>query len=113
MQERLIHLEEPIRERPTWDQWFAHHGIMGRDITAGLRLNDYALVLQAAISGEGFAFGWQHIVSNLIETDLLAARPEWAWTTGRGVYLVWSKTTPLMDQADRVRSWIIDVSGYL
>ena len=51
MNERLIHLEEPIRERPTWSDWFAHHDIPNRDIHAGLRLNDYALVLQAAVSG--------------------------------------------------------------
>jgi hypothetical protein len=40
MNERLIHLEEPIRERPTWSDWFAHHDIPNRDIHAGLRLND-------------------------------------------------------------------------
>lgn len=110
MQERLIHLEEPIRERPTWSQWFAHHGIAGRDITAGLRLNDYALVLQAAVSGEGFAFGWDHVVRSLIDSQLLVGREDWAWHTGRGIYLVWSKRNSIIPQAELVRDWILSQS---
>lgn len=112
LHQRLIHLEEPIRERPTWADWFAHHKINHEELKrhrldAGLRLNDYALVLQAAVSGEGFATGWDHIVSNMIERNVLAARKEWSWHTGRGVYLVWSTNKPLSNSAMRVRDWII------
>jgi DNA-binding transcriptional LysR family regulator len=110
--ERLIHLEEPIRERPTWSQWFAHNGIEGGEATSGLRLNDYALVLQAAISGEGFAFGWEHVVRNLIENQLLVGKEDWAWRTGKGIYLVWSRNNPLTIQAELVRDWIISVSDF-
>lgn len=105
--QRLIHLEEPIRVRPTWRDWFAHHTISQIEITGGLRLNDYALVLQAAISGEGFAIGWDHIVSNMLEKGVLSARKDWAWQTGRGVYLVWSKAKPLSDNAVKVRDWMM------
>ena len=112
LHERLIHLEEPIRERPTWSQWFAHHGIANRNVVAGLRLNDYALVLQAAISDEGFAFGWEHIVRNPIERQVLVGRKEWTWNTGNGIYLVWSRTRELTENAKRVRDWIISVSDY-
>ncbi|MEM7258752.1 MAG: hypothetical protein AAF404_15350, partial [Pseudomonadota bacterium] len=35
------------------------------------------------------------------------AREDWGWQTGRGVYLVWSRTTPLSDNASRVRDWIV------
>ena len=107
LHERLIHLEEPIRVRPTWSQWFAHHGIRNRELVSGLRLNDYALVLQAAVSGEGFAFGWEHIVRNLLDNGLLVARKEWAWRTGNGIYLVWSRTKPLSAHARLVRDWMI------
>lgn len=107
VQQRLIHLEEPVRIRPTWQQWFAHHGIEDSRLSEGMRLNDYALVLQAAQTGEGFCFGWSHIVSDLIERNLIAAREDWAWHTGRGIYLVWSRSTPLSDNAIKVRDWIL------
>ncbi|SLN54763.1 Glycine cleavage system transcriptional activator [Falsiruegeria litorea R37] len=107
LHERLIHLEEPVRERPSWQAWFAHHDIPAQAPKAGLRLNDYALVLQAAMAGEGFAFGWRHVTRRLIEQGLLAAKTDWAWETGKGFYLVWSKTVPLIPQAEQVRDWMI------
>lgn len=108
LHQRLIHLEEPIRERPSWRQWFEAFGISETPPPSGLRLNDYALVLQAAMAGEGFAFGWHHLVDPLVQNGLLAARTEWSWTTGRGFYLVWSKSTPLIPQAEIVRDWVLD-----
>ncbi|WP_170328463.1 LysR substrate-binding domain-containing protein [Ruegeria arenilitoris] len=107
LNQRLIHLEEPIRERPSWDQWFREFGITEVTPRSGLRLNDYALVLQAAMAGEGFAFGWHHIVGPLVEQGILAARPEWTWRTGNGFYLVWSKSRPLTPEAEIVRDWIL------
>ncbi len=107
LDQRLIHLEEPVRMRPTWLQWFEYHRITDADVADGMRLNDYALVLQAAQSGEGFAFGWEHIARDLIDRGLLAAREDWGWHTGRGIYLVWSRTLPLSVNARRVRDWIL------
>ena len=106
LNQSLIHLEEPIRERPTWADFFAHWKVPYSEPRTGLRLNDYALVLQAAIAGEGFAFGWKHVTEGLINQGLLAARPEWAWQTGAGFYLVWSATDPLSPQAMQVRDWL-------
>ena len=108
--QRLIHLEEPIRERPTWTDWFRHHNIPNIEVSGGLRLNDYALVLQAAISGEGFAIGWDHIVTEMLDKGVLTATKKWAWHTKRGVYLVWSKNKPLSDKAIKVRDWMIALS---
>ena len=111
LHEQLIHLEEPVRDRPGWAQWFAHHGINGGAPTSGLRLNDYALVLQAAIASEGFACGWHHIVGDMIAQGLLAARPGWGWKTGLGFYLVWSRSKPLIAHAQLVRDWILSVAA--
>ncbi|MEL7202613.1 MAG: LysR substrate-binding domain-containing protein [Pseudomonadota bacterium] len=103
----LIHLEEPIRERPTWGEWFSHFGIEAKSSASGLRLNDYALVLQAAIAGEGFAFGWAHLTDPLVANGVLRAKQDWRWTTGLGFYLVWSSNIPLTSSAERVRDWIV------
>lgn len=103
----LIHLEEPIRERPGWADFFNHWNAPYQEPKTGLRLNDYALVLQAAIAGEGFAFGWHHVTQRLIDQGLLKSRAEWAWRTGAGFYLVWSSTNALSLQTRQVRDWII------
>jgi DNA-binding transcriptional LysR family regulator len=108
MHQRLIHLEEPIRERPTWKEWFAHFDIAVDAGHSGLRLNDYALVLQAAIAGQGFAFGWRHVTDPLVANGLLSAKPEWTWETGLGFYLVWSQKRPLNQAALAVKDWILE-----
>lgn len=109
LNQSLIHLEEPIRDRPGWADFFQFWNVPYTEPRTGLRLNDYALVLQAAIAGEGFAFGWQHVTTDLISRGLLASRSEWAWETGAGFYLVWSATTPLSPQAEHVRDWLISL----
>lgn len=105
--ESLIHLEEPVRERPGWADYFAHWKVPYHEPPHGLRLNDYALVLQAAIAGEGFAFGWQHVTEQLIAQGLLVARESWAWKTGAGFYLVWSNNGDLRPDAMAVRDWLM------
>lgn len=107
LNESLIHLEEPVRERPSWADFFDHWKVPYHEPRHGLRLNDYALVLQAAIAGEGFAFGWQHVTEHLISQGLLVARQDWAWTTGAGFYLVWSQNRALTPQAQAVRDWLV------
>ncbi len=102
----LIHLDEPHRYRPGWTEYFNHFGGKFRDDGDGLRLNDYALVLQAAMAGEGVAIGWQHICERPIEQGLLAQAGPGTWDTGQGFYLVWSGTTPLAENAQLVRDWI-------
>jgi len=105
----LIHLEEPVRDRPTWADFLAHWNLRFAEPASGLRLNDYALVLQATMAGEGFALGWRHTTENLTTQGLLAARDEWAWTTGAGFYLVWSATAPLSPEAENVRDWLVSL----
>ena len=108
--QRLIHLEEPFRPCPTWREWFAAMKGPYRDSGGGLRLNDYALVVQAAMAGEGIALGWRYIVEGLLRQELLTQVGSWRWRTPKGFYLVWSKTAALSAQAEAVRDWIIETS---
>ncbi|MEM9783028.1 MAG: LysR substrate-binding domain-containing protein [Pseudomonadota bacterium] len=103
----LIHLEEPYRARPTWADWFAAAGLSWRDAGGGLRLNDYALVLQAAMAGEGVAMGYAHVIDRLLAQGLLVRLGPWSWATGLGHWLVWSDRTPLSENAEAVCSWML------
>jgi DNA-binding transcriptional LysR family regulator len=73
----------------------------------GLRLNDYALVLQAAMAGEGLALGWEHLCDRPFAQRLIKPVGEWTWDTGLNFYVIWSKTVSLSDNAKRTRDWII------
>jgi len=103
----LVHLEEPHRQRPTWAAFFAQFGGVFQDRHDGLRLNDYALVLQAAMAGEGIVLGWEHVCRLPLAQGLLATVGPWRWETGAGFYLVWSDRDALSDKAVLVRDWIL------
>ena len=108
MKHRLIHLDEPFRPRTSWKDWFTANGVDFYDKGEGLRLNDYALVIQATLEGQGIAFGWQHIVDRLIAAGLLIKVVPDCFDTGQAFYLVWPKNKSLSPQALKVRDWIVD-----
>jgi DNA-binding transcriptional LysR family regulator len=108
LQHQFIHLEEPFRPRPTWRDWFQSFGQEFVDRGEGLRLNDYALVIQAAMAGEGVALGWRHVVNALIGKRLLVPTLTQSWVTGEEFHLIWSDNTRLSDSAQQVRDWIIE-----
>ena len=100
-------MEEPHRYRPEWKDFFAAFGEQYTDDGTGLRLNDYALVLQAGLAGEGVVFGWQHITQRLVDAGLLVQIGDWRWNSRAGFYLVWSKNTPLGQDAIKTRIWVM------
>jgi DNA-binding transcriptional LysR family regulator len=102
------HLEEPYRPRPKWRDWIATFDFDYIDNGEGLRLNDYALVVQAAMSGEGIAIGWKHIVALLISSGLLVQVMPLCWKSGEEFHLIWSSRTTLSPHAEQVRDWIIN-----
>jgi DNA-binding transcriptional LysR family regulator len=107
---QFIHLEEPIRPRPQWRDWFEAFELDYVDRGEGLRLNDYALVIQAAMAGEGIALGWRHVVAALIKSRLLVPVVPQSWITGEEFHLIWSDKNTLSQPARQVRDWIIEES---
>lgn len=103
---RLIHLEEPFRTATTWVEWFAAQGIDGRRVPKGLQINDYVLVLQSVIEGQGIALGWHHLVERLVAKGVLVRLSGDALRTGKAFHVVWPKDEPLSPAAAQVRDWL-------
>ncbi|MCG8354603.1 MAG: LysR substrate-binding domain-containing protein [Kiloniellales bacterium] len=107
LRHKLIHLEEPFREASGWSDWFAARGLAYRDDGEGLRLNDHALVVQAAMEGQGIALGWRHLTDRLLEAGLLEQAAEGTLETGAGFFVVWPKGARLSADAEKVRDWLL------
>ena len=105
----LIHLEEMHRPCPSWRDWLAAQGAPFEDREASLQLNDYALVIQAALEDQGVALGWRHLVDPLVERGALVKLGAREWRTKVGYFAVW--TGNLSRDAGRVRDWLIAEAG--
>ena len=102
----LLHLEERYESRFDWPRWFAANNIDVPDRLAGDRSNDYSLVVQAALDGQGVALGWEHIVADLIDDGRLLAIGQPIVTQTPFVVLS-SKRKPLSPNAAALRSWLV------
>jgi DNA-binding transcriptional LysR family regulator len=104
---RLIHLEEPYRPAVDWNEWLASAGVDGRLANRALLINDYALVLQAVMEGQGIALGWRHLVEHLIASGLLVRVTNHVMRTGNVYNVVWPRERALSENARKVRDWLV------
>jgi DNA-binding transcriptional LysR family regulator len=103
---RLIHLEEPFRPAANWNEWFRSAGIDGAVANRGLLINDYVLVIQAVMEGQGIALGWRHLTERLLASGLLVRLTDHVMTTGGSFHVAWPKNRPLSESAEKVRDWL-------
>ena len=104
---RLIDFHERHRRHVTWDDWFREADIrIGRGINR-LDFSDYALVLKAALAGEGVALGWEHLVTDLLAEGHLVAPKVPVMTTGRSYWVVTPKVMPESKGVIRLRDWLL------
>lgn len=103
---RLIHLEEPFRPAANWNEWFQSAGINGSVANRGLLINDYVLVIQAVMEGQGIGLGWRHLTDRLVASGLLVRVTDHVMTTGLGFHVAWPKNRDLTESARKVRDWL-------
>jgi len=104
---RLIHLEEPVREACDWKEWFESAGIGYARPYRPLIINDYVLVIQAVLAGEGIALGWQHLIDRQISSGALVPVGDYVLETGNAFYVVWPRSRELSLPARKVRDWLV------
>jgi putative choline sulfate-utilization transcription factor len=104
----LLHLEsaEPLRWLG-WDNWFALQGVATTGESHDLTLNNYPLVIQAAIAGQGLALGWTPLVDDLVRHGQLVAALAQPTTTAHGYFLVEPNAHRTPEPVQRFRQWMV------
>lgn len=103
----LMHLEQRYKSRINWTDWFKTFGIALKRENAMFRFNDYSIVLQAAIEGQGIAQGWKHLVEPLIAQGLLVKPLQESVTTDQPFYVVAPKNTELRSDVLNLKNWLV------
>lgn len=109
----LLHLES---EEPTrwlsWHSWFEQKKMSSNDHNIGashdLRFNNYPLLIQAAIAGQGLALGWLPLVEDLLRSGQLVAAPGNPVQTRNGYFLVRPAAQRATKAVNLFRQWIVD-----
>jgi len=90
-QATLLTLEEN-EDWVRWRDWFEECGL---EIPANIRrikMNNYPLLIQAALNGQGFALGWERLVDDYLESGLLIRPIATEVSTTSQFYLMRPKT---------------------
>jgi len=104
----LLHIDDERGRFPwlSWSQWFAVVGVPETAGAGALRFNQFDLLIQAAIDGQGVALGRSPLVDRLLEQrKLVAPFPETAKTT-RAYFIVRSAMAAKRPEAQAVVDWL-------
>lgn len=67
----LLHLDEPNSQDADWAVWFEATGVANFKPRGELRFNNYPLLVQAAVSGQGIALGWGYVIDDFLASGAL------------------------------------------
>jgi len=103
----LLHLENTGPARwLRWIDWFSFHDITPVNPGGGLSFNNYTLVMQAAIAGQGVALGWIPLIEDLLRTGQLVSALKQPHTTHSGYFLVEPIPRRMTEPNNVFREWI-------
>ncbi|WP_118180203.1 choline sulfate utilization transcriptional regulator [Paraburkholderia phosphatilytica] len=105
----LLHVQptEPARWL-SWAAWFAAHHLPAPDKEQGMTFNSYALVIHAALMGQGVALGWTPLIDELIASGQLVRLIDAPVVTARGYFLVRPLARPEAPAVPLFRRWLFD-----
>jgi LysR family glycine cleavage system transcriptional activator len=92
---------------PGWGDWFRAAGVTGANMTKGLRFSDGALVIEAAVRGEGVALGTKALALEHLATGRLVRPFKLSLVTEFAYYVVCSKSRAEEPDLVAFRRWLI------
>lgn len=78
-----------------------------RGPSKALSFSDYAIVVQAALLGQGIALGWLNVASHWLLTGALVPASETLTTSGRLCKLVYPHNRPVRPVVAEIKDWIV------
>lgn len=91
-----------------WPEWLNSMDIHIGQFNNKLVVNHYPMVIQAAISGQGIALAWAHLVDDDIKRGSLLKPFDLALETGSNFYLISPPDKTLNSKTQLFRDWLIE-----
>ncbi|KLV06856.1 LysR substrate-binding domain-containing protein [Photobacterium ganghwense] len=77
----LLYLEESQRDWINWEEWFQSVGLPHYTPRNRVNINNYPMLLQAAINGQGIALAWGSLVDDYLQSGALVRPVEHVLST--------------------------------
>ena len=93
----------------SWETFMERLGVTGAEASPVMTMDNYTLLIQAALAGQGVALGWGTLVDRLIENDLLVALRQFTVTTEGGYFLVEPRPKEPVNAKRHFINWLLEV----
>jgi LysR family transcriptional regulator, glycine cleavage system transcriptional activator len=104
----LLHVDEPNSKDADWSVWFRAVGLSRGAPSGGLRFNNYPLLVQAAVNGQGIALGWGHLIDDFIANGALKRCLSTTLLLKPAFFVVNADGVQLRPEVATFSSWIIE-----
>ena len=95
-----------------WNEWFQAVGMKPVEPKRRLNLNNYPMLLQAALNGQGVALGWEQLLGDYLDSGLLVRPvPTELITTARFYLLESEEPVRRKPAVVKFRNWLLEVVG--
>jgi DNA-binding transcriptional LysR family regulator len=105
----LLHIDDERGRFPwlNWGQWFAAIGVPEVAGAGAVRFNQFDLLIQAALDGQGVALGRSPLVDRLLEQRKLVAPFHNTHATSRAYFIVRATGSARRPEAQAVVDWLV------
>ena len=108
LDETLLNLSKFDRNWVTWETFLAAHGVAGAPRHRGLTYDNYMVLIQSALRGEGIALCGRRLAEDfLAQGDLVRPISE-ALKSDRGFYLIRPREKQMSHTARQFHDWLLE-----
>lgn len=107
LKEVLLHLVEFDRNWVTWEAWLQGFGVNWKPRQKGLFVDNYLVLIQAALDGQGVALGGGRLAEDFIARRTLIRPLSATLRSDRSFYLLAPAGVPLTRPAKLFRDWMM------
>jgi LysR family glycine cleavage system transcriptional activator len=105
---RLLHLRGLAKARwYTWDDWLGAHGVGSQAGQNDLAFDNFQLVLQAALLGQGVCIGWTPLIDDLVDGGGLVRLSAAPLYSARGYHIVEQMDGPGTPAVEALKAWLL------
>jgi LysR family glycine cleavage system transcriptional activator len=91
----------------TWEAWLQNFGVPWKPARRGLEFDNYLVLVQGALDGQGIALGGGRLAEDFIARGTLVRPINATLGSNRGFYLLVPTEAPLSQPAKHFRDWIV------